>query len=389
MAAAAASAACCSSDPGFPLWPVVERVTAHRQTEQEEEDGIWAGIDEQALTSSASASMAAAVCNIGRRQEAERDCSTRASSECGEEVARKERWADLSDTEEPFSPVEQFSNSLSSSTAFSSAAAAATVYEEDGDSRSMVDPTPRRGRGRNAKADHTKGWSFSNTWSGSSAGAAGSWEQWEAPGVQQNWGYGGESRRSGNGKARSWDRTDPASSYAASSTTTTGSWHGSGSDVASSSYASWDSKASGHHDDWWQSQGWSATRGTGASSRGNGRRGKWQCQFFLGIEEEEKFQVVSKVLGSHGKHVKAIAEKSKAKLRLRGRGSGFKEGLEKKESMDDLMLCVSAPDQYGYTTAVSMLWAHLEDIYKQYAEFFKTETYIEVRWHEGPREGSF
>eukprot|EP00929_Paragymnodinium_shiwhaense_P006194 TRINITY_DN10911_c0_g1_i2.p1 TRINITY_DN10911_c0_g1~~TRINITY_DN10911_c0_g1_i2.p1 ORF type:complete len:362 (+),score=64.64 TRINITY_DN10911_c0_g1_i2:104-1189(+) len=361
MAAAAASSAYDSDFP--PLWPPV------------------------GITAADIASIAAATCDNGRQGEAERDCSTRASSECGEDVAAvRVRWADLSDHEDAASSavrkgyIGSSAAAAAGGEASAAAAAAASEYQEAVKGRSASDQQPRsrRSGGRSAKADRSYGAS-SNGWPSSSSA---SWDQWEDPGVYAWSAHGGDSRGS-NGKARSWQRqraaTDPTAAGA------DGSWHGKGSGASSSSGRWW------HDDDWSQSHGWSAYRSntSASSSRGNGRRGKWQCQFFVGIEEEENFQVVRRLLGAHGKHVKAIAEKTGAKLRLRGRGSGFKEGPEKEESADELMLCVSAPDQYGYTTAVSMIWAHMEEVYKQYAEFFSITSSLEVRMHEGPRDGSF
>mmetsp|Transcript_24403 Transcript_24403/g.64878 ORF Transcript_24403/g.64878 Transcript_24403/m.64878 type:complete len:405 (+) Transcript_24403:62-1276(+) len=119
---------------------------------------------------------------------------------------------------------------------------------------------------------------------------------------------------------------------------------------------------------------------------------KPQCQFFIGIEEEPKFKVTRKILGPHGQHMKAIAEASGAKLRLRGRGSGFLEGPEQRESSDELMLCVSAPDWECYQEAVRLVTELLEGIYDQYRIFCRRTygevSHLQIRIHEGPRPGS-
>lgn len=86
---------------------------------------------------------------------------------------------------------------------------------------------------------------------------------------------------------------------------------------------------------------------------------KPQCQFIIGVEEDVAFGVVKRLLGVHGKHVKYLAEQSGARFRLRGRGSGFKEGPEGVESCDPLMLCVSAQDQQGYEVAKRVVVEHL------------------------------
>lgn len=157
---------------------------------------------------------------------------------------------------------------------------------------------------------------------------------------------------------------------------------------------SWETSDSGWKNQW-SSQQWGSK--SSAKSRQGERKaahgGKPQCQFFIGIEEESKFKVTRKVLGSHGKFMKAIAETTGAKLRLRGRGSGFLEGPEQVESVDELMLCVSATDVPGYREAVRQVHDLLEGVYTEYRAFCKkmglTVPELQVRMHEGPRPGSF
>merc|ERR1712194_701766 len=103
------------------------------------------------------------------------------------------------------------------------------------------------------------------------------------------------------------------------------------------------------------------------------QRYKPQCQFFIGIEEDTKFRVTRKVMGPIGKHMKSISEQTGAKLRLRGLGSGFKEGLEQVESSDPLMLCVSTDAEKSYQEAVRQVWALLESVYLQYSRFCEKE----------------
>eukprot|EP00429_Kryptoperidinium_foliaceum_P020351 CAMPEP_0176036000 /NCGR_PEP_ID=MMETSP0120_2-20121206/17825_1 /TAXON_ID=160619 /ORGANISM="Kryptoperidinium foliaceum, Strain CCMP 1326" /LENGTH=281 /DNA_ID=CAMNT_0017369383 /DNA_START=77 /DNA_END=922 /DNA_ORIENTATION=- len=57
-----------------------------------------------------------------------------------------------------------------------------------------------------------------------------------------------------------------------------------------------------------------------------GRRSdKYLCRFIVGIEPDQSFRVVSRLIGPRGKHMKEIiAETPGAKLRIRGRGSGYK-----------------------------------------------------------------
>lgn len=134
-----------------------------------------------------------------------------------------------------------------------------------------------------------------------------------------------------------------------------------------------------------------AAKGSGKGS-GNNVNGKQQCQFIIGIEEDRHFRVVKRIIGVQGANMKRIADETGAKLRLRGRGSKFLEGPEKKESTDDLMLCLSSQDKAGYADAVRLVFELLQGIYDDYAEFCRTEgkrsPSLCVRMHEGYREGS-
>jgi len=145
----------------------------------------------------------------------------------------------------------------------------------------------------------------------------------------------------------------------------------------------------------YQRQSTRRAAGKGGKSGGKGAEGKsrkYQCQFFVGIEEDDEFHVVKNILGPHGQHVKAIAEKTGVKLRLRGRGSKFLEGPLQEESMDPLMLCISAPDVTSYQEAMSMVHHHLEVVYEQYRLFCAAAGWpvpdLRVQWHEGPRPGA-
>lgn len=59
------------------------------------------------------------------------------------------------------------------------------------------------------------------------------------------------------------------------------------------------------------------------------------------------------------------------KLRLRGRGSGFKEGPAKRESDEPLHLCVSAKYHEIYTNACKYVENLLSRIYEEYKDHNK------------------
>lgn len=131
--------------------------------------------------------------------------------------------------------------------------------------------------------------------------------------------------------------------------------------------------------------------GTGQGQR-RGQAKKYQCQFMVQIDEEPKFRVVGRLLGKAGANVKAIAAETDAKLRLRGRGSKFLEGPERRESGDPLMLCLSVSGRENYEAAKISVVRILERIYIDYDEFRMRHGESPVRLavcaHEGAREGS-
>lgn len=58
-----------------------------------------------------------------------------------------------------------------------------------------------------------------------------------------------------------------------------------------------------------------------------------------------------------------------AKLRLRGKGSGFVEHSTNKESEEPLQLCISCQDGHGYDIAVQSVDSLLRRVYQEYDKF--------------------
>lgn len=56
------------------------------------------------------------------------------------------------------------------------------------------------------------------------------------------------------------------------------------------------------------------------------------------------------------------------KLRLRGRGSGYKEGLRREESSETLHLCVSSKQQENFQLACGQVEALLSNLLQKYNE---------------------
>ena len=107
-----------------------------------------------------------------------------------------------------------------------------------------------------------------------------------------------------------------------------------------------------------------------ADSRGppDGHR-KFTCRFEIGIENDKEFQVARRIIGQKGMNMKDIVARTDAKLRLRGRGSGYLEGLNRQESPEPLHMCVSCTTRRGYADAARLVSELLERVYDDYREF--------------------
>ena len=117
---------------------------------------------------------------------------------------------------------------------------------------------------------------------------------------------------------------------------------------------------------------------------------KYTCRYDIAIEHSPQFPIAKKVIGSNGCNMKEIIEKSKikgipcddstdsVKLRLRGKGSGFKEGHDKKESSETLHLCVSAKNQKMFNLACSHVEKLLQKIYEDFLVHLKKNGDVRV-----------
>ena len=106
---------------------------------------------------------------------------------------------------------------------------------------------------------------------------------------------------------------------------------------------------------------------------------KYTCRFDIQIDNDKEFQVARRLIGSKGINMKRIIEKcckgmnaqahDIIKLRLRGAGSGFKEGPNNAESQDSLHLCVSSKYHNKFLIAVGEIENLLTKVYKDYADY--------------------
>eukprot|EP00929_Paragymnodinium_shiwhaense_P004034 TRINITY_DN10474_c0_g1_i3.p1 TRINITY_DN10474_c0_g1~~TRINITY_DN10474_c0_g1_i3.p1 ORF type:complete len:405 (+),score=61.55 TRINITY_DN10474_c0_g1_i3:73-1215(+) len=348
-------------------------------------------------------------------------CSASASSSC-HLVAVKINWADMSDSETPpaassaeapkprwadlddspadaadadWAPVLAPAGSEDScrerqqvddcSTCASSVVAAEEIQEDllrDVDGDEAHEETVQTDPATSAAMSETSAWPV----------ASPSSEAWDAEQAAEWWHYAAPAQQ--GWASSSWQqqpRRRGGNKYAYASD---------GAGYWSSQHGSWSKSFSGSSS--WKGGAAKSAKGGGKGSstrhansstytRGTGK--KYQCQFTVGIEEEPNFKVVRKVLGPHGQFVKKIAETTGAKLRLRGKGSGFLEGPSQVESSDPLMLCVSVQDAHGYGAAKRQVSELLEDVYRQYTAYCQAEGMrspkLRVDLHEGPREGSY
>lgn len=110
----------------------------------------------------------------------------------------------------------------------------------------------------------------------------------------------------------------------------------------------------------------------------NNNLGKFTCKYEIMMENDKDFQIARKLIGAKGCNMKRIVEScgygdyndyNDVKLRLRGQGSGFKEGPFNKESDEPLHLCVSSKYLDKYTYACELVEELLESVYEDYKKY--------------------
>ena len=105
---------------------------------------------------------------------------------------------------------------------------------------------------------------------------------------------------------------------------------------------------------------------------------KFICKYEILIENDSEFQISRKLIGSKGVNMKKIinechikGDTETIKLRLRGKGSGFKEGPLNEESDEPLHLCISAKTKEQLNHAcflVNKLFEIINDEYKIFCQ---------------------
>ena len=105
--------------------------------------------------------------------------------------------------------------------------------------------------------------------------------------------------------------------------------------------------------------------------------GRFTCKYEILIPNDKNFQIARRLIGNKGCNMKNILNqcntsnniKDSVKLRLRGRGSGYKEGPENKESDEPLHLCISAKNQEEMNKACKLVDNLLNKIYQDYINY--------------------
>lgn len=110
---------------------------------------------------------------------------------------------------------------------------------------------------------------------------------------------------------------------------------------------------------------------------------KFTCRYDIQIQNDKDFQVARRLIGPKGCNMKRIVELCSrgsncqghdiVKLRLRGQGSGFKEGPSKAESDEPLHMCVSSRFQDKYQLACRHVQELIQQVYAQYADFCRSK----------------
>ena len=103
--------------------------------------------------------------------------------------------------------------------------------------------------------------------------------------------------------------------------------------------------------------------------------GKYTCKYEILIANDKDFQIARRLIGSKGCNMKKIINECKIddgegiKLRLRGKGSGYKEGPENKESDEPLHLCISSKNPEEMKKACLLVDELLNKIHEDYKEY--------------------
>ena len=107
--------------------------------------------------------------------------------------------------------------------------------------------------------------------------------------------------------------------------------------------------------------------------------GKYTCKYEILIANDKDFQIAKKIIGSKGCNMKDIINKCDSeniKLRLRGKGSNYKEGPDHQESDEPLHLCISAKNPDILKKACLLVDELLDRIHEDYKKYCQDNNLI-------------
>jgi len=111
---------------------------------------------------------------------------------------------------------------------------------------------------------------------------------------------------------------------------------------------------------------------------------KYLCTYFVGIEDGPEFTVAKRIIGPQGRNMKYIADEAQgSKIRLRGKGSMFRERETGYESKEPLQINISVTGRMGYKRAKELVAQLLREIYFEYYKMFGE--LVELSLLEDPR----
>ena len=100
---------------------------------------------------------------------------------------------------------------------------------------------------------------------------------------------------------------------------------------------------------------------------------KYVSRYIVQIENEKNFPVTKMIIGNNGKLLRQILLENcinlgdhTTKIRLRGKGSGYKEGPKNEESKDPMELCISSLNMLSYMRCSQAIENLLLNVYYQY-----------------------
>ena len=100
---------------------------------------------------------------------------------------------------------------------------------------------------------------------------------------------------------------------------------------------------------------------------------KYVSRYIVQIENEKNFPVTKMIIGNSGKLLRNILVKNcinngdhTTKIRLRGKGSGYKEGPKNEESKDPMELCISSLNLMSFIKCSNEIENLLKNVYYQY-----------------------